>query len=657
MTHFFNWLPGRKARGGVRDLAREEGTQLRKGHVSSGSDSQEAPGNSVFLPGEDRLSDQRLKVISPSEMPGGHSSAGRLSDALIMMVDDELLNIEMTQAFLEDAGYRHFVSTHEPETAIARMREKPPSVLLLDLSMPKVDGMEILQAMRDDPVLRHVPVIVLTITTDANVKLQALSAGAMDFLSKPVDPSELALRIRNTLAATAYRDFLTYHDQATGLPNKLRYTQALKERLEVVAGQGARGALLHVGVDGLAPINAALGRAAGDQVLKRIAKRLASCVETEAGGELSNETGNPTLYRFDGDEFAILVPHLTDVETAAAFISKLLEATATSFNRGSEQEIYVTCSIGVAVFPNDGRDPDVLMSNAGLAMRHAKESGRQACEFFSRELNERAVSKLSLGADLRGAFAREELELLYLARVDVASGRLVGAESVVRWTPAKGPMLEGDSLLELAATSEVSQALADWVFEQMLQHTRVWRTAGYEVVPIGVNVSLKQLPVAQMMDSIRSAIKAGLRPEFLCLELHEASTLNPRREDVESFVKLKKMGVTLALDHFGAGHSSLIQLRRFPIDEVKVAPLFFDRIEDNPDNAAIVTAMMAMVRSLGLNFVATGISCAQQLEFLKAQGCDQCQGKLFNAPMGAIDFASAWLPRKREAATAATPAA
>ena len=187
----------------------------------------------VFAPGDDRLSIKELRALSPQESGSRDRSVG-LSDALIMMVDDEMLNIEMTQAFLQDAGYRQFVYTDQPEFAIAMMRKELPGVLLLDLSMPKVSGLDILAAMRQDPVLRHVPVIVLTISTDPQVKLKALALGAMDFLSKPVDPSELGLRIRNTLAASAYREYLSQHDSLTGLANKQRYRQHVAE---VLAGK------------------------------------------------------------------------------------------------------------------------------------------------------------------------------------------------------------------------------------------------------------------------------------------------------------------------------------------------------------------------------------------------------------------------------------
>src|SRR4051812_29869706 len=237
----------------------------------------------VFAPGEDKLSERELRALSPQDMLWRHRSVAGLSDALIMMVDDEMLNIEMTQAFLQEAGYRHFVYTDAPEHAVAMMRKEMPGVLLLDLSMPRVSGLDILATMRDDPVLRHVPVIVLTISTDPQVKLKALAMGAMDFLSKPVDPSELGLRIRNTLAASAYREYLGNHDPLTGLPNKQRYGRHVADAIADAKANGSTGALLHVGVDALGRINDALGRTVGDQLLQRIAKRLASCVQTEAG--------------------------------------------------------------------------------------------------------------------------------------------------------------------------------------------------------------------------------------------------------------------------------------------------------------------------------------------------------------------------------------
>ena len=599
----------------------------------------------VFSPGDDRLADRRMGAVTPEQMVWAHNSLTGLTDAAIMMVDDEPLNIEMTEAFLEDAGYRHFVSTTRSEQAIELMRSKRPSLLLLDLSMPKVNGMQILKLMRDHPMLRHVPVIVLTSTHDPQIKLEALSMGAMDFLSKPVDPSELALRIRNTLAATVYRDYLAQHDPLTTLPNKLRYKDAVKSALARPERRRSKGALIHVGVDQLASVNDAMGRAVGDQVIQRIGKRLASCVEAEGADTGGQPDDKPTLYRFDGDEFTVLVPHMESVETTGGFINRLLEAACTSFNRGGAQEIFVTCSIGVAVFPDDGDQIDILVTNAGLAMRHAKNSGRHTFEFFSSELNDKAVRTLTRGADLRMAFTRNQVQLLYQPRLDTMSGSLSGAQAIVRWTHPSGEVFEGDTVFQMAATSEMSRALVEWTLQQLRDQTKAWRNAALRLPRVGVAVSLDLLSMPKLFDILRKGIRAGLQPQLLGVEIRGGAGMDPAAETLEAFVGLKKMGVRFVLDGFGGPDSCLLQLRRLPVDDVKLHSQFFQGAGCNP--MALVAATLDMVRGLGLRTVATGIDQEQQRAQLQIHHCDDYQGPLAGPPLAASEFATKWMTAQK----------
>ena len=608
----------------------------------------------VFAPGDDRLPDRRMGAVSPKEMVWGHQSLNGLTEATIMMVDDEQLNIEMTAAFLQDAGYVRFVSTDRSQDAVAMMRVQRPSLLLLDLSMPKVNGMEILDLMREDPALRHIPVIVLTSTHDPLVKLQALSLGAMDFLSKPVDPSELALRIRNTLAATVYRDYLAEHDPLTTLPNKLRYKEAIKAVLARPGKRKAKGALVHIGVDQLASVNDAMGRAVGDSLMQRIGKRLAGCVEAEGAAATGDSEDRPTLYRFDGDEFAVLLPHLEDIETAAGFINRLLEASATSFDRGGAQEIFVTSCIGVAVFPDDGRELDILVTNAGLAMRHAKRSARHSYEFFSSELNEKAVRTLSRGADLRLAFTRNQVELLYLPRGDTASGRLTGAQAVVRWVHPSGEVYEGETVLDMAATSEMTMALTEWMLQHLRDQAKSWRTAGLGLPRVGVTVALDHLSLVQVCDMLRKAIRGGLQPQCLSVELRGGAEIDPSPENLESLAGLKNMGVRFVLDQFGGPDSSVLQLRRLPVDEVKLHPQFFRPDGGGRDLSLVASATFALVRTLGVRSVATGIDSASQLDLLQAQHCDEYQGPLLGPAVAAPAFAAKWLGATATAVTNGT---
>jgi diguanylate cyclase (GGDEF)-like protein len=597
----------------------------------------------VFAPGEDRLSLKELRALAPQEDPWRHRAIGP-SDALIMMVDDEMLNIEMTEAFLADAGYRQFVNTDRPEHAVPMMRQQPPGVLLLDLSMPKVSGLDILAAMREDSVLRHVPAIVLTSSTDPQVKLKALALGAMDFLSKPVDPSELALRIRNTLAASAYREYLSQHDPLTGLPNKLRYRKEMAAVLQGALAGGHPGALIHVGVDNLGRINDALGRAVGDQLLQRVAKRLASCVQTEHGGELSSEQHNPSLYRFDGDEFAIIVPCMEGVPSAA-FINKLLEDSTVSFQRSGFPELFVTCSVGVSVFPNDGTEPDVLMRNAGLALRHAKLAGPHRYEFFSPQFKDMALSRLDLSAELRHAVSRDEIELLYEPRVELASGRVVAAEAVLRWRHASGRIIEGDELMDLAGSSEMDMVLTEWLFEVLLKHMKNWRAAGMQLVPIAVKVSLANMRPSDLVHLVSAAVAGGVDARQLLLELQHVSALdNLPAKETASIAGLRKKGVRIALGRFGCS-ASISHLRQLPCDEIMADASFTRDLERDATVQAMLLGIGDMARRLRLACVACGVETAQQLAFLKKNGWEQGQGRLFGEAATALVFAAKWLTR------------
>ncbi|MCC2633553.1 MAG: gmr 3 [Ramlibacter sp.] len=616
---------------------------MKEGHPMEGDSISTQP--TVFAPGEDRLSEQELRALSPQELIWRNRTVAALSEALIMMVDDEMLNIEMTQAFLTEAGYKQFVQTDKPEQAIVMMRREMPGVLLLDLSMPKVSGLDILASMREDPLLRHVPVIVLTSSTDPQVKLKALALGAMDFLSKPVDPSELGLRIRNTLAASAYREYLGQHDALTGLPNKLCYRKVAAEVLAQARATGASGAFLHIGVDGLGRINDALGRVVGDQMLQRVAKRLASCVQTEAQGELSSEHHNPTLFRFDGDEFAVIIPSMDGVHSAAAFMSKVLEDATASFHRSGSPEVIVTCSVGVSVFPSDGMDAEVLTRNAGLALRHAKQAGPHRYEFFSPQFNEQALSRLDLGAELRHALGRDEIELLYEPRVELAGGRLVGAQTVVRWRHASGRVIEGDELMDLAGTSEMDVALMEWVFDQLRKNMKTWAAAGLQAVPMGVKASMANLHPRDLSHLVNAVLAGGVEPRHLTLELQQVAALeNLPSRDTAAIAALRKKGVRVSMDRFGRS-AAAIHLRKLAFDEIKVDESFIRDMDGDAVSQAIVLGMGDLARRLKLNCVAPGITTPPQLAFLKKNGWDQGQGPLFGARENGLAFAARWLTR------------
>lgn len=601
------------------------------------------PFSQTFVRGRQNLTGQALEKLSVKEDSFSPKSGFEAVDSLIMIVDDESMNIEMTQAFLEDAGYTRFVCTSESDHALDLMRREMPHVVLLDLSMPKVGGMQILAAMQADENLRYIPVLILTSNADAPTKLQALGLGAMDFLAKPVDPSELALRLRNTLAASAYRDYLLNHDILTGLPNRQSYDRAIERAIKTAALRRHGCAVLHIGVDRLSQLQDAMGRAAGDMVIVRMAKRLGQFIEAAQGGELGQlESQYPVLYRFDSDEFAVVIPVLEEIESAAGLINGLLEAAATRLKVGNA-EIFVTASFGVAVYPLDGDGAADLSKNASLAMRQARLTGN-TYEFFTRDLKERAVRTLLIGPDIRRALTRNEFSLLYQPKIDIATGHLKGAEAVLTWTRPDGQLVEGNDIFVMALTSDMTLALEEWMFSEITRQINEWLAAGLAVVPLGIKLSVQPLAIPEIMEMVSLAIIRGAKAKLICLELNSLLDFDDTESAHRMTQKFREWGFRIALDRFGTAHATLGDLAGLSVDEIKLDPCFM-KTPDSAQTAAILRATLAMAREMSINCVATGVHTAKQLGFLKEINADQCQGRLFNNPMPANEFAERWLSR------------
>ena len=568
----------------------------------------------------------------------------RLIDSVVMMVDDEPINIEVTQIHLEDAGYTRFISTSDPREALALIRQHKPDVLLLDLMMPGLSGLDILARMDEQNILKDVPTIVLTSSRDAATKLRALELGATDFLAKPVDPSELLLRLRNTLAAKAYRDRLANYDLLTGLPNRHTFMDRLEWALSHATRYAHNGAVLQVGLDEFKRVNEALGPAFGDAMLQVVAQRLESCLRsTDTVGRIEDDGPRPSLSRLSGDEFTLLLPIIRKSEDAAHVAHRVVQEIAEPFHLG-EHEVSITCSVGIAVFPADGQERDSIIRNAGAAMQHAKERGKNTSAFYSTELNARALQKLHLAAQLRKAIERDELVLHYQPKVDVKSGLVVGAEVLVRWQHPERGMIPPGEFIPLAEENGLIVPLGEWVLREACRQTRAWQLAGYRVPRVSVNVSSHQFRQDDLTHVVRRILEeSSVDSRFVCLELTEGVIMENAQANIQTLIDLKAMGVKLSIDDFGTGYSSLSYLTRFPLDELKIDRSFIMQIKSADDRAAIVTAIIAMAHSLGLSVVAEGIETEPQLLFLKAQGCDEFQGFFKSKPLPAEEFSEKFL--------------
>jgi diguanylate cyclase (GGDEF)-like protein len=572
-----------------------------------------------------------IPVSGPEDQQSAHS--------LIMMVDDEPINLEVLQTFLQDAGYKKFIQCSEPLKAMDVISAQRPDIILLDLVMPEMSGFEILKRMRNSDTLRHIPVIILTSSTDADTKLMALELGATDFLGKPFDPSELALRLRNTLSAKAYRDRLENYDTVTGLPNRRLLTERLERELRTAAGAGTIGAVVQLNLDRFKQINEALGLGIGDSVLKGVAMRLDLALGgAVAAGKSGDPFNPPLLARLGGDEFTVLFMGLANRDAAATVTESLLAAVAAPFRAGGE-EVVLTASAGVTVFPDDGMEAGALLNNAAVAMRQAKQRGGGSCEVYSRDLGSKSLHRLNIESELRRAIERQELRIFFQPKVRVENGRGSGAEVLVRWQHPERGLIGPDKFIPIAEETGLIVPLGEWVLRSACTQTADWLRAGLRVPRFSVNVASPQFRTQRFPATVSSALQdADLDPRFLGLELTESAMMEDAPRSIRALQELKEIGVRISIDDFGTGYSSLAYLKRFPLNELKIDKSFVMGVDIDADNAAIVIAIIAMARGLGLSVCAEGVETKSQLALLKRHACDECQGYLFSKPVPAETF-------------------
>tara|TARA_R110002049_G_scaffold195637_1_gene364773 strand:+ start:728 stop:2521 length:1794 start_codon:yes stop_codon:yes gene_type:complete len=561
-----------------------------------------------------------------------------INDATIMMVDDEPILMELLQAFLEDQGYSNFITIEDSTKAIDAMHQLQPDILLLDLNMPNLGGLDIIKLMRADSLLKRLPIIVLTSSTDAETKLQALELGATDFLAKPVDASELALRLRNTLTVKAYQDQLAYSDSLTGLLNRSRFLERLEWAIKSASRSQAQLAVMKLNVDRFKQINDALGPKAGDSLIIQIADRLLSSLR---GSDVISLSGNEGLWqnfaRIGGDEFSILFPESIQTNDISYVTKRLLEAIRLPFSVEG-QEVFVTASIGIAIYPLDGQDTDTLTKNASVATEFSKKQGRDNYQFYSEEINKQDRERLSIETELRRAIEQNEFVLHYQPKLSVSPERVVGMEALIRWQhPTKG-LLSPFHFIQIAEDSGLINLIGEWVIHEACRQVKQWHEEGLEGLQVSVNVSPQQFTEKNIQASIDAAVSSGLDLQYLELEITESMLMGDEERLIKVMQNIKNIGPRLSIDDFGTGYSSLSYLKRFPLDELKIDRAFIIDIPGSKEDKAIVKAIIAMAKSLDLSIVAEGVETVEQLNFLKETDCIIIQGFYFSKPLPAEAF-------------------
>jgi diguanylate cyclase (GGDEF)-like protein len=556
-----------------------------------------------------------------------------LTSSTVMMIDDDPITLDVIQAFLGEAGYHNILTLNQPADAIDTIRNVQPDVVLLDLLMPGVSGFDILRSMRLEEELRFTPVIMLTAASDAETKLQALELGATDFLAKPVDPSELSLRLRNTLAFKAYRDRLAYYDSLTDLPNRRSFIGQLSMALQEIEEEGGKLAVLHIDLDRFKQINDTLGYSLGDNLLKAVAQRLTHALRNcEKSCDVKMHSQS-YLARFSGDEFTVLLLGLLDVGLAVQLSRMIASALHEPFRIGGH-ELFMSASIGIAVTPGDGNDAVTLLKHADIAMHAAKQQGRNTFEFYSSELNVRAMERLTLENSLRRAVERNELVLHYQPQIEVASGRIVGVEALMRWRHPELGLLPPGSFIPLAEETGLIRELGEWALFEACRQLVTWGRGGRPPLTVSVNVATPQFIRGGFPETVRRALdETGLAPELLVLELTESLLMNQTEQAIDLMHQVKALGVQLSLDDFGTGYSSFSYIKRLPLDELKIDRSFVMDMASSPESAAIVAAILALADGLGLKIVAEGVETEVQLAHLAARACHYYQGYYYSPPV------------------------
>ena len=581
---------------------------------------------------------QKINQTTP-QTPAGKPLG--LQKAKIMIIDDESITLEMVKAYLEEAGYSNFFLVEKSTEAMQQIEENGPDILLLDLMMPEVTGFDILAQVREHPKLHHLPIIVLTASTDTESKLHALDLGATDFLAKPVDPSELILRMRNTIAAKAYLDQLANYDPVTCLPNRKMFTELFETTLKMAKRYGEKMALLNIELDHFDRINDTLGLSAGDDVLRQITQRIENMVrDIDLLGHseciITNDT-DVNLFRFEGSVFSLILYRVNEAGNGAMVSKRILEEIKKPISV-DENEIYVTASIGITTFPEEGDNYEELLHLASSAKDFARNKGGDTFQFSSSKIRESYKKRLSFESKLRKALERDELVLFYQPKVDIATNAINGAEALVRWKDGDG-FISPNHFIPIAEETGLIIPFGEWILTEACNQLRAWHKEGKNQISMAVNISAKQFTAPDFFSTVQKIVsQSSIDPQFLKLELTESLLLGDIESKITILQNLKDMGLKLSVDDFGTGYSSLSYLRKLPVDELKIDKSFIDDVTTHSGSRAIVSTIIHLARNLGLQTVAEGIETQEQLNYLQQEGCDLYQGFLYSRPVPSSEF-------------------
>jgi predicted signal transduction protein with EAL and GGDEF domain len=572
--------------------------------------------------------------------------------ATVLVVDDDPGARLLVGSALEMAGFR-VTTAADGRIAIDAFHAQPFDCVVLDVVMPGLSGFDVCTALRALPNSRHVPILMQTSLDDVDSVNRAYDAGATDFSTKGINPMLLAQRVKFLVRAKQTQDqlresearvrYLAYYDPLTALPNRQRLLQILEQHIAWAVLRRRGIAVLMLDVDNFSRINDTQGQAVGDSLLKEVAARVQKCLRDgprgfdQSVGEVAIDDINDWVARTGADEFTVALPGISTVAEAQAVAGRIQASLERPF---AQQEISLSASIGISIFPADAADGESLVKNADAAMHHAKKIGQGGVEFFKKSINTRAARHLSLEADLRKALERQEFTLNYQPRLGLPDLRVEAVEALLRWSHPQRGIVPPDEFIPLAEQSGLIIEIGDWVLREACAQARRWRDAGSPPRQVAVNVSGVQFRDGSLVRRVTSAIDAsGIDSRSIELEFTEGALIEYSSAVSKAVKSLKDLGVATALDDFGTGYSSMSYLRHFPIDTLKIDRVFVRDIASKmKGNAPLVDAIIAMAKSLGLATVAEGVETEAQWHYLRDRDANQVQGFLFCRPLTVPDL-------------------
>ena len=548
---------------------------------------------------EERLreNEERYRLLFERNLAGVFRST---IDGRILEVNEALAHIfgYEREEILSQTSYSLYFGREERQRLMARLREQK-TLSNIEMRMRRKDGS---------------PVWVLE-----NMNLLGLGEDGI------IEGTIIDITARK--AAQEQVEYQAYHDVLTGLPNRLLF----RDRISVALAHARRSrravAVMFLDLDQFKLVNDTLGHTVGDGLLQAAAERLVRCVRAD-----------DTVARMGGDEFTILLSDLPDARAASTVAQKILDSISQPIEVDGH-ELFITTSVGISIFPDDGMDPETLLKNADRAMYRAKEAGRNNYQFATRAAVEAAHGRLSLERSLHHAFERQEFVIHYQPMIEVDSHRVLGAEALIRWKNPELGLLSPDEFIPIAEDCGLIFPIGEWVLRTACAQMKRWHRAGHDELHIAVNLSARQFQQHDLIAMIEQILdETSLPARALDIEITESTAMHNVELSLAIMTRLKQMGVRISIDDFGTGHSSLSYLKRFPIDTVKIDQNFIRDLSSTTNDGAIISAVISMARALKLRVVAEGVETEEQLAFLRRQHCEAIQGFLYSRPLPADEF-------------------